>query len=209
MMSTQELCSLAPVVPVIVLDRLEDAVPAGRALVAGGLRVLEITLRTPVALEALRAMSEEIPDAVVGAGSVNTPELLAKAKAAGARFAVAPGCTPSLLAASRDQDLALLPGANSPSEIMALLDEGLEVMKFFPAEQAGGAAFLKSIAGPLPQARFCPTGGITPQKARDYLALPNVLCVGGSWVLPKDAVESGDWARVTDLASACGALRGA
>ncbi|WP_455372088.1 bifunctional 4-hydroxy-2-oxoglutarate aldolase/2-dehydro-3-deoxy-phosphogluconate aldolase [Limibacillus halophilus] len=208
MISTRELCSLAPVVPVIVLDRLEDALPAGLALVAGGLKVLEITLRTPVALDVIRVLSQEIPEAVVGAGSVNTPDLLMKAKAAGAQFAVAPGCTPSLLSASRGEDLALLPGANTPSEIMTLLDEGLEVMKFFPAEQAGGAAFLKSIAGPLPQARFCPTGGITPEKARDYLALPNVLCVGGSWVLPKDALAAGDWAKVTALASACAGLKG-
>lgn len=207
-METRALCELAPVIPVIVLDALAQAVPAGRALVAGGLPVLEVTLRTPVALDCIRALAAEVEGARVGAGSVNTPELLLEAKAAGATFCVSPGATAALLEAAREEAMPLLPGAATPSEVMRLLEAGFETMKFFPAEQAGGAAYLKALAGPLPQARFCPTGGITPEKARGYLALPSVPCVGGSWVLPKEALAAGDWARIESLAAACRDLRG-
>lgn len=206
MITAKEICLKAPVIPVIVLERLEDAVPAGRALVEGGLPVLEVTLRTPVALSAIRAMAAEIPGAIVGAGSVNTPALLREAKEAGASFAVAPGSTPALLDAAEHEGMPILPGASSPSEVMALLERGLEVMKFFPAEQSGGVGYLKALAGPLPHALFCPTGGITPEKARDYLSLPSVLCVGGSWVLPREAMALGDWAQVKRLAGACHSL---
>jgi len=206
-METRALCELAPVIPVIVLEDLAHAVPAGRALLAGGLPVLEVTLRTPVALDCIRALAGEVEGAHVGAGSVNTPDLLRKAKAAGAAFCVSPGATPALLEAAKEEGMPLLPGAATPSEVMRLIEAGIETMKFFPAEQAGGAAYLKALAGPLPQVRFCPTGGITAEKARGYLALPSVLCVGGSWVLPKEALVAGDWARIESLAAACKELR--
>ncbi|MEV8295748.1 MULTISPECIES: bifunctional 4-hydroxy-2-oxoglutarate aldolase/2-dehydro-3-deoxy-phosphogluconate aldolase [Streptomyces] len=191
---------LAPVVPVVVVDDLADAVPLARALVAGGLPAIEVTLRTPVALDAIRAIAADVPDAVVGAGTVVTAEQVAEVVAAGARFLVSPGWTDALLTAMRDSGVPFLPGVSTTSEVVALLERGVREMKFFPAEAAGGTAYLKALAAPLPQARFCPTGGIGPASAPRYLALPNVGCVGGSWMLPKDAVADRDWGRVEALA---------
>ncbi|SHL75114.1 2-keto-3-deoxy-phosphogluconate aldolase [Roseovarius litoreus] len=205
---TRRLCGLAPVIPVLVIEDAARAEGLARALVDGGLPVLEVTLRTPAALEAIAAMAR-VPGGVVGAGTVLTPEDVQAAKAAGARFAVSPGATPRLLEACESADLPLLPGAATASEAMALLERGYDMLKFFPAEAAGGAKALKAIGAPLPQITFCPTGGITPETAADYLSLSNTLCVGGSWVAPKDAVEAGDWARITDLArKAAGLARG-
>lgn len=201
-----DICKLAPVVPVLVVEDLAHAAPLARALVAGGLPALEVTLRTPCALDAIRAMSE-IEGGVVGAGTLLTPADVKAAKAAGARFGVSPGATERLLEACAEQDLPLLPGAATASEIMALLEKGYRVQKFFPAEQAGGAAYLKSIGGPIPQVSFCPTGGIGLKNAPDYLALSTILCVGGSWVAPKDKLAAGDWAGITALARQAAALR--
>ncbi|KMS81759.1 keto-deoxy-phosphogluconate aldolase [Streptomyces leeuwenhoekii] len=197
---------LAPVVPVVVLDDAADAVPLARALVAGGLPAIEVTLRTPAALDAIRAIAEGVPEAVVGAGTVIAPGQVADAVAAGARFLVSPGWTDGLLEAMRASGVPFLPGVSTTSEVVALLERGVREMKFFPAEAAGGTAYLKSLAGPLPQARFCPTGGIDPDSAPAYLALPNVGCVGGSWMLPKEAVAAGDWRRVEALARAAAEL---
>lgn len=205
-LKTRAICAMAPVVPVMVIDDLAHAAPLARALVAGGLPVLEVTLRTPVALDVIRAMAE-VPGGVVGAGTLLTPADVKAAKAAGARFGVSPGATQALLEACAEHDLPLLAGATTPSEIMALLERGYTAMKFFPAEQSGGIAFLKSIGAPLPQAGFCPTGGIGAANARDYLALGNVLCVGGSWVAPRAAMARGDWAEVTRLAAEARSLR--
>ncbi|WP_217211623.1 bifunctional 4-hydroxy-2-oxoglutarate aldolase/2-dehydro-3-deoxy-phosphogluconate aldolase [Streptomyces sp. AC550_RSS872] len=191
---------LAPVVPVVVIEDVSDAVPLARALVAGGLRAIEVTLRTPAAPAAIREIAAAVPDAVVGAGTVITPDQVNASVAAGARFLVSPGWTDVLLAAMRASGVPFLPGVSTTSEVVALLERGVREMKFFPAEAAGGTAYLKSLAGPLPQARFCPTGGIGPATAPDYLALPNVGCVGGSWMLPADAVAARDWDRVTALA---------
>lgn len=199
------LCQMAPVIPVLVIEDLAHAVPLAQALVAGGLPVLEVTLRTDCALEAIRAMSQ-IEGAVVGAGTVLTPDQMADARAAGARFAVAPGATPSLIDAARLNEMPLLPGAQTCSEVMALLEQGYTVQKFFPAEAIGGANALKSIAGPLPQVTFCPTGGISAARAPEYLALANVACVGGSWVAPKDAMNAGKWDEITLLARAAAQL---
>lgn len=201
-----EICRLAPVVPVLVLDDIAHAVKLAQALVAGGLPVLEVTLRTPVALDAIRAMSQ-VPGGRVGAGTLLTPADVKAAKAAGATFGVSPGATERLLDACAEYDLPLLPGAVTASEIMALLEKGYTVQKFFPAEQSGGAAFLKSIGSPIPQVKFCPTGGIGLKNARDYLGLANILCVGGSWVAPKEAMMRGDWASITQLAAEAAALR--
>ncbi|MEU1082003.1 bifunctional 4-hydroxy-2-oxoglutarate aldolase/2-dehydro-3-deoxy-phosphogluconate aldolase [Streptomyces sp. NPDC005908] len=198
---------LAPVVPVVVIEDAADAVPLARALVAGGLPAIEVTLRTPAAPDAIRAIAGEVPGAVVGAGTVITPEQVTGAVAAGARFLVSPGWTDVLLAAMRASGVPFLPGASTASEVMALLERGVREMKFFPARAAGGTAFLKSLAGPLPQARFCPTGGIGPDTAPEYLALPNVGCVGGSWMLPGDAVAARDWDRVERLAREAAGLR--
>ncbi|RDD84799.1 bifunctional 4-hydroxy-2-oxoglutarate aldolase/2-dehydro-3-deoxy-phosphogluconate aldolase [Streptomyces parvulus] len=197
---------LAPVVPVVVVDDLADAVPLARALVAGGLPAIEVTLRTPVALDAIRAIAGEVPGAVVGAGTVITPDQVGEIVAAGARFLVSPGWTDVLLDAMRSSGVPFLPGVSTTSEVVALLERGVREMKFFPAEAAGGTAYLKALAAPLPQARFCPTGGIGPGSAPDYLALPNVGCVGGSWMLPKDAVAGRDWGRVEALAREAAAL---
>ncbi|MBP9951300.1 MAG: bifunctional 4-hydroxy-2-oxoglutarate aldolase/2-dehydro-3-deoxy-phosphogluconate aldolase [Cypionkella sp.] len=201
-----QICNLAPVVPVLVIEDLAHAGPLAQALVAGGLPALEVTLRTSAALEAIRIMTE-VPGGVVGAGTLLTPADVKAAKAAGASFGVSPGATARLLDACADHDLPLLPGAATASEIMWLLEQGYTVQKFFPAEQAGGAAYLKSIGGPIPQVSFCPTGGIGLKNARDYLYLPNVLCVGGSWVAPKEAMARGNWAAITALAAQAAALR--
>ncbi|WP_282082972.1 bifunctional 4-hydroxy-2-oxoglutarate aldolase/2-dehydro-3-deoxy-phosphogluconate aldolase [Streptomyces tendae] len=197
---------LAPVVPVVVVDDLADAVPLARALVAGGLPAIEVTLRTPVALDAIRAIAGEVPGAVVGAGTVVTAAQVREVVSAGARFLVSPGWTDALLEAMRASGVPFLPGVSTTSEVVALLERGVREMKFFPAEAAGGTAYLKALAAPLPQARFCPTGGISPASAPEYLALPNVGCVGGSWMLPKDAVAGRDWGRVEALAREAAAL---
>ncbi|MFJ8078490.1 bifunctional 4-hydroxy-2-oxoglutarate aldolase/2-dehydro-3-deoxy-phosphogluconate aldolase [Streptomyces sp. NPDC096176] len=191
---------LAPVIPVVVIDDAADAVPLARALVAGGLPAIEVPLRTPAALDAIRAIASEVPDAAVGAGTVISAEGVAASVAAGARFLVSPGWTDALLDAMQSSGVPFLPGVSTTSEVVALLERGVDQMKFFPAEAAGGTPYLKSLAGPLPQARFCPTGGITRASAPSYLDLPNVGCVGGTWMLPADAFAAGDWTRVESLA---------
>ena len=195
------LLSRVPVVPVVVVDDLAHAVPVARALVAGGLPVIELTLRTPVALDAIRAIAEEVPEILVGAGTVVSPGQAKEAADAGAEFLVSPGTTPALLAAMAGTGLPFLPGTATVSEVLAVLEAGFTEMKFFPAEASGGAPFLRSIASPVPAARFCPTGGITAATASSYLSLPNVGCVGGSWLTPADALAAGDWARVERLAA--------
>lgn len=200
------VCRLAPVVPVLVVEDISHARPLAEALVAGGLPALEVTLRTPCALEAIRRMAE-VPGGQVGAGTLLTRADVKAAKDAGATFGVSPGATPALIDAACEFGLPLLPGAVTATEIMALLEKGYTVQKFFPAEQSGGAAFLKSIGGPLPQVSFCPTGGIGLKTAPDYLSLGNILCVGGSWIAPRDAMAAGDWARITRLAAEARALR--
>lgn len=196
---TREICALAPIVPVLVVDDVAQARPLAEALVAGGLPALEVTLRTPAALDAIRAMAK-VPGGVVGAGTLVTPEDVRAAKEAGAQFGVSPGATDALIAACETEGLPLLPGAATASEAMALLEKGYDMLKFFPAEASGGAPALKAIGAPLPQISFCPTGGVSPSNARDYLSLSNVVCAGGSWVAPKQMVESGDWAGIETLA---------
>ncbi|MFD5031446.1 bifunctional 4-hydroxy-2-oxoglutarate aldolase/2-dehydro-3-deoxy-phosphogluconate aldolase [Streptomyces sp. NPDC058405] len=191
---------LAPVIPVVVLDDAADAVPLARALVAGGLPAIEVTLRTPAALDAIRAIAAEVPDAMIGAGTVLTADAVIDSVKAGARFLVSPGWTDALLRAMQVSGVPFLPGVSTASEVVALLERGVTEMKFFPAEAAGGTAYLKSLAGPLPRARFCPTGGITAESAPSYLSLPNVGCVGGTWMLPPDALAAKDWDRVESLA---------
>ncbi|WP_433248018.1 bifunctional 4-hydroxy-2-oxoglutarate aldolase/2-dehydro-3-deoxy-phosphogluconate aldolase [Actinomadura nitritigenes] len=206
-MNTEELFGLAPVVPVVVLDDADHAVPLARALVDGGLPAIEVTLRTPAAAESIERIAAEVPDAVVGAGTVVTARDAERSLKAGARFLVSPGCTPRLRAAMADTGLPFLPGVSSASEAMALLEEGVTAMKFFPAEPAGGVPYLKALGGPLPQIAFCPTGGIRPGNAAEYLALPNVGCVGGTWLTPSDAVRAGDWDRIRGLAAEAAELR--
>lgn len=198
---------VVPVLPVVVLDRLEDAVPVARALVAGGLPAIELTLRTTVALDAIRAIADEVPEILVGAGTIVRPEQAAQAAAAGARFLVSPGATPALLGAMAATGLPFLPGTATVSEVLSVLEAGFTDMKFFPAEAAGGVPYLRSVASPVPDARFCPTGGITPATAASYLALSNVGCVGGSWLTPPDALATRDYDRVEDLARAAAGLR--
>ncbi len=195
----REICGLAPVIPVLVVDDAAHARPLAEALVAGGLPVLEVTLRTPAALDVIRAMAE-VPGGVVGAGTLITPADVAAAKAAGALFGVSPGVTEDLLAACEAEELPLLAGTATVSEAMRMLARGYDVCKFFPAEANGGAPALKSFAGPLPQVHFCPTGGVTPQNAPDYLKLPNVLCVGGSWVASAALMNAGKWDEIEALA---------
>lgn len=202
-----EILALGPVVPVIVVEDAAHAVPLARALVAGGVRALEVTLRTPAGLESIRRIAAEVPDAVVGAGTVLTPAQLDDVADAGAAFAVSPGATAALFDAAAGSPVPLLPGTATASEVMAALERGHAHLKLFPAEASGGVELLASLASPLPAARFCPTGGIDPEKARRYLALPNVVCVGGSWLAPREAVRRGDWGRITELARATAELR--
>lgn len=199
-MTTAEFLSDTHVIPVLTVPSVDDAVPLAKALVAGGLRFLEVTLRTPVALEAIRAMIDAVPEAIVGAGTVTTPAELEAVRSAGVQFAVSPAWTEALAAEIKQAPFPWLPGVMTPVEAVRARDHGAEVMKLFPANIAGGLGFLKAMAGPLPDLLFCPTGGVNASTFRDYLALPNVVCVGGSWVAPKDAVKNGDWSEITRLA---------
>ena len=200
------LMRVGPVIAVLTIERAADAVPLARALLAGGVRVLEVTLRTPRALAAIEAIAREAPDAIVGAGTVLTPRDLERAQRAGAGFAVSPGLTAPLIEAAAQGALPFLPGVATASELMRGLDAGLDHFKFFPAEAAGGAAVLKALRGPFADCRFCPTGGITAANAGAYLSLPNVACVGGGWLAPPEAIAAGDWARITELARAASLL---
>ena len=200
-----EICNLAPIIPVLVVDDVAHARPLAEALIAGGLPVLEVTLRTPAALDVIAAMAE-VEGGVVGAGTLVTPDDVVAAKAVGAQFGVSPGSTDALIAACEAEELPLLPGAATATEAMALYERGYDMLKFFPAEASGGAAMLKAIGAPLPQISFCPTGGVSPENAESYLSLPNVICAGGSWVAPKDLVEVGDWSAIKALARAAASL---
>lgn len=202
-----EILELAPVVPVVIVDDAAHAVPMARALVAGGIRAIEVTLRTPIALDAIRAIATEVEGAVVGVGTVLDGNQLESARKAGAHFAVSPGASPRLLDAADASELPLLPGVATAGEAMTLLERGYRHLKFFPAVPAGGARLLAAWASPLPQIRFCPTGGIGVANARDFLALPNVACVGGSWLTPKDKLAAGDWVGVERLAREAALLR--
>jgi len=201
----EDVCSLAPVIPVITIERIEDALPLANALIAGGLPALEVTLRTDAALEAINIMSQ-IEGAVVGAGTVLNMQSVLAAKKAGALFAVSPGATHGLIAACEGEELPLLAGASTPSDAMALAEIGYTLQKFFPAEANGGVDTLKAFAGPLPHIRFCPTGGVGPKNVRTYLELPNVVCVGGSWVVAKQLVDDGNWDEIKRLARAASLL---
>lgn len=201
----RKIAALAPIIPVLVVHDVAHARPLAEALVAGGLPALEVTLRTPAALDVIAEMAK-VDGGVVGAGTLLTPEDVTRAKNAGARFGVSPGATDLLLDACEAADLPTLPGASSASEAMALLERGYDMLKFFPAEAAGGAPFLKSLASPLPQIAFCPTGGVSPDNAESYLKLPNVACAGGSWVAPAAMMEAGDWGGIEQLARAASQL---
>jgi 2-dehydro-3-deoxyphosphogluconate aldolase / (4S)-4-hydroxy-2-oxoglutarate aldolase len=204
--NTFELVSFGPVIPVIVLERVEHAVPLARALVAGGVRVLEVTLRTKAALACIEAIAKQVPEAIVGAGTLRTADDVHAAKKAGCQFGVSPGYTSEIAQTCRAVGLPLLPGVATASEVMQANAEGFSFLKFFPATAAGGIPMLKALAGPFPDVAFCPTGGITPETAPQFLALPNVKVCGGSWLTPADAVNAGDWARITALAKAAAAL---
>lgn len=207
---TQSILSImqkAPVIPVIVVNKLEQALPLAKTLVESGLPVLEVTLRTPVALEAINLIKQEIPEAVVGAGTVTNTETLEQAIKAGSEFIVSPGSTDKLITAALATQTPILPGASSPSEVMRLLEHGITEMKFFPAEASGGVAMLKSIGAPLPQVTFCPTGGISPDNAPAYLALDNVACVGGSWMVNSSLTEDGNWDEIRRLATSASQLK--
>lgn len=208
MLNTLDLVTYGPVIPVIVLQRVQDAVPLAEALVAGGVRVLEVTMRTPVALQCIEAIAKAVPDAIVGAGTIRSAADAKAAKDAGSLFGVSPGYTPEVGRACRDVGLPLLPGVATSSEVMTAQADGLQFLKFFPASQAGGIPMLKALAGPFPDVVFCPTGGISLKTAPDFLSLSNVKVCGGSWLTPADAVEAGDWARIAELAREAQALRG-
>lgn len=198
--SPAEIFAAGPVVPVLVINDVDKAVPLAKALMAGGIKVLEVTLRTPVAIDVIRTIAKEVPDALIGAGTVTNAQQLKAVTEAGAKFAISPGMTADLLKAGMDGDIPLIPGISSTSDLMKGKDAGYTHMKFFPAEASGGIKAIKSISGPFPDVTFCPTGGIGPANYKDYLALSNVKCVGGSWVAPDDAINAGDWDKITQLA---------
>ncbi len=206
MQSIESIMTTSPVIPVIRIDNLDHAVPLAKALVKGGLKVLEVTLRTEWGLAAIADIKEHVPEATVGAGTVIDAQNYAYAVAAGAEFVVSPGCTAALAQAAQQYDVPMLPGIATPSEAMTLLEFGLQHLKFFPAQAAGGIPMLKSIAGPLPQLKFCPTGGVNPDNAADFLALENVLCVGGTWMLDQALIEAGDWSSIEARAKQAAAL---
>jgi 2-dehydro-3-deoxyphosphogluconate aldolase/(4S)-4-hydroxy-2-oxoglutarate aldolase len=208
-MNIHDILKASPVMPVLVIEHPDHAVPLARALVAGGIRTLEVTLRTPAALDAVRAIRDAVPDAIVGVGTITRVTDLAAAMSAGAQFGVSPGATPALLAAAKNAALPFLPGVMTPSDILYAMEYGFDAMKFFPAEAAGGMSMLKSFAGPFANVRFCATGGIDLAKAREYLKLPNVSCVGGSWLAPAAAVKSNDWAAIEQQAREAASLRAA
>ena len=198
--SPEEIFAAGPVVPVLVINDVEKAVPLAKALMEGGIKVLEVTLRTPAALDVIKRIADEVPDSLIGAGTVTNAQQLKAVVEAGAKFAISPGMTADLLKAGMDAEIPLIPGISSTSDLMKGKDAGYTHMKFFPAEASGGVKAIKSISGPFPDITFCPTGGIGPDNYNEYLALNNVKCVGGSWLAPDDAIESGDWARITQLA---------
>ncbi|MGA2710979.1 MAG: bifunctional 4-hydroxy-2-oxoglutarate aldolase/2-dehydro-3-deoxy-phosphogluconate aldolase [Steroidobacteraceae bacterium] len=206
-MDIRDIVGLAPVIPVLTVNELEQAVPLARALAAGGLRVLEVTMRTPVALAAVEAMRKAVPEAIVGVGTLTRAVDFAGASRAGAQFGVTPGLTPELAAAARGARFPLLPGVMTPTELIAARAQGFTVLKLFPAQQAGGIGMLQALGAPFPDVLFCPTGGITRSTAPDYLALANVACVGGSWVAPRNLLESRDWAAIEQLARDAAGLR--
>ncbi|MDB5855413.1 MAG: eda [Herminiimonas sp.] len=207
-MILMDIMRASPVIPVIAIDDIAHAVPLARALVAGGIRVLEITLRTAHGLAAIRAVASQVPDAIVGVGTLTRPDEFVAARDAGAVFGVSPGLTQGLVDAARKSGLPLLPGTMTPSEVMAARDAGFRQLKLFPAVPAGGIGMLNALAGPLGDVMFCPTGGISQETAPKFLACANVACVGGSWLTPKDALKAGDWGRITSLAKAASGLRG-
>lgn len=205
-LNIEEICRLAPVVPVLVIEDLDKAVPLAEALVAGGLRALEVTLRTPVALKAIRAIADTVTGAEIGVGTLRTADDVKASVDAGARFGVSPGFTDAVMDAADAAKLPMLPGVATPSEAMAAADRGLKILKFFPAEANGGAPVLGAWSSPLAGLKFCPTGGVSETNARDYLSLPNVVCVGGSWVAPKSAIAGGDWKTITRISKESCAL---
>ncbi|MFZ1493283.1 MAG: bifunctional 4-hydroxy-2-oxoglutarate aldolase/2-dehydro-3-deoxy-phosphogluconate aldolase [Candidatus Competibacter denitrificans] len=205
-MNVLDVMRTGPVIPVIAIEDLAHAAPLAKALVAGGVRVLEVTLRTAVGLDSIRAIAREVPDAIVGVGTLTRPEEFAKALEAGARFGVSPGLTPSMIDAAHQTGLPLLPGVMTPSDVIAARLAGFQQLKLFPAQQAGGIGMLKALGGPFPEVMFCPTGGVSVENAPDFLALPNVACVGGSWLAPKAAMVAGDWGKITALAKEASAL---
>jgi 2-dehydro-3-deoxyphosphogluconate aldolase/(4S)-4-hydroxy-2-oxoglutarate aldolase len=207
MATIADLAAMAPVIPVLTIGRLSDAVPLARALVKGGLPVLEVTLRTETAMDAVRQIAQQVPGAVVGVGTVLEPMQMRRARDSGARFAVSPGCTDTLAEAAAEAGMPYLPGVQTVSEAMVLREKGFGLLKLFPADAAGGVTWLKAVAAPLAGLSFCPTGGIGAKTAPDYLALSNVACVGGSWVAPKEAVANGDWAQIEQLAMAAAGLK--
>ncbi|HOW77217.1 MAG TPA: bifunctional 4-hydroxy-2-oxoglutarate aldolase/2-dehydro-3-deoxy-phosphogluconate aldolase [Candidatus Competibacteraceae bacterium] len=206
-MNVLDVMRTGPVIPVIVIEELAQAVPLAKALVAGGVRVLEVTLRTAPALEAIRLIAREVPDAIVGVGTLTRPQDFKDALDAGAKFGVSPGLTPAMIQAAHETGLPLLPGVMTPSDVIAARLAGFSELKLFPAQQAGGIGMLKALGGPFPDVTFCPTGGVSVENAPDFLALPNVACVGGSWLAPKAALVAGDWDRITALAKEASALK--
>jgi len=206
-MNIRDIMAIAPVIPVLIIDKLDQAIPLAQALCAGGLKVLEVTMRTPVALQVVAAMRQAVPDAIVGVGTITKPEDFNLAAAAGAQFGVSPGLTPELAAAARTASFPLLPGVMTPAEVIAARLAGFTALKLFPAMQAGGIGMLKALSSPFSDVVFCPTGGITRESAPDFLALPNVKCVGGSWVAPQKMMDAGDWQGIEQLAREASALR--